>query len=360
MLAEIAALYPSAPIYTLVDFMPGHLHVRLGEHDVRTSFLQRLPGARRHFRALLPLFPSAVERLDLAGYDAVVSTSHAVAKGVKVGPGQFHLCYCFTPMRYAWDLREQYLAQVGLARGAAGWVANRMLDRLAAWDRRASDRVDDFVAISRHIQDRIRRCYGRESSVIYPPVTLPAFDARPRARERYITVSSFVPYKRIDAIAAAFARLPGRELVIVGDGPERDRIRAAAGNNVTLAGQVDDDRRDALLREARAFIFAAEEDFGIAPLEAQALGLPVIGYRRGALAETIRPLDDPHPTGVFFDEQTPQAIAEAVLRFEAEASRIDAIECRRNAERFGAERFRREFVAHFDARLASHRAGERA
>ncbi|GIK88465.1 MAG: hypothetical protein BroJett026_39460 [Betaproteobacteria bacterium] len=355
-LEAIAALYPSATIYTLVDVMPAPLRRRLQGHEVRTSFLQRLPGARRRFRSLLPLFPAAVERLDVSGHDLVISTSHAVAKGVRRGPGQLHVCYCFSPIRYAWDLREQYLAQTGLDRGLRGWLAHRVLDRIADWDRRSSARVDDFVAISQHIRERIARCYGREASVIHPPVTLPAFDARPRMRRHYVTVSRLVPYKRIDAIAAAFARLPGRELVIVGEGPERSRIAAAAGANVRLVGQADDAQRDAWLRDARAFLFAAEEDFGIAPLEAQAAGVPVIAYGRGGVTETVRGLEDEAPTGLFFDAQTPEAIADAVLRFEACEARFDALACRRNAERFAAQRFRDEFAAHVAARFAAFRA----
>lgn len=359
-LAEIASLHPTAPIFTLVDFMPARLRARLGRREVRTSYLQRLPFARGHFRRMLPLFPSAIERLDVSGFDAVISTSHAVAKGVRPARGQFHLCYCFSPIRYAWDLREQYLAQVGLDRDIAGYAARRMLDRIAAWDRRTSDRVTDFVAISEHIRERIRRCYDRDATVIHPPVTLPPFDAAPRKRDRYVTVSRLVPYKRIDLLAAAFARLPGRELVVVGDGPERGRIAAAAGPNVTLAGQADDATRDALLRDARAFLFAAEEDFGIAPLEAQGAGVPVIAYARGGVTETVRGLDDPSPTGVFFAAQTPEAIADAVLRFEANEQRIDPLACRRNAERFSVERFRRAFAGHFAERYARFRAERRA
>jgi glycosyltransferase involved in cell wall biosynthesis len=359
-LAEIGALHPGAPIFTLVDFMPMPLRARLAGHPVHPSYLQHLPGARRHFRRMLPLFPSAVERLDLSGFDVIVSTSHAVAKGAVTRADQYHLCYCFSPIRYAWDLREQYLAQVGLDRGLRGWGARRMLDRIAEWDRRTSARVTEFVAISEHIRERIARCYGRTADVIYPPVTLPPFDGRPGKRERYVTVSRLVPYKRIDAIAAAFARLPGRELVIVGEGPERRRIEAAAGPNVTLVGLVDDAARDAILRDARAFVFAAEEDFGIAPLEAQALGVPVIAYGCGGALETLRGLDDAQPTGVFFDAQTPASIADAVLRFEANEARFDAAACRRNAERFGAARFREAFAARLRTGFDRFRARARA
>lgn len=356
VLEQVSALFPAAPIHALVDFLPQAQRQRLSGHPIHVSFLQHLPLARRGFRRLLPLFPAAIERFDVAGFDLVVSTSHAVAKGVRTHDRQLHVCYCMSPMRYAWDLREEYLAQVGLDRGVRGWAARRVLDRLAAWDRRTSTRVDRFVAISHYIRERIGRCYGRDAAVIYPPVSLPPLDTMPRPRKRYATVSRLVPYKRIDVLAQAFARLPDRELVIAGEGPERARIQAVAGPNVTLLGHLDDARRDALLREARAFLFAADEDFGIAPVEAQAAGTPVIAYGRGGAAETIRGLDDREPTGVFFDAQTPAAVADAVLRFEANEARIDPAACRRNAERFGDARFRREFGDFIASACAAQRA----
>jgi glycosyltransferase involved in cell wall biosynthesis len=354
-LEQILLLYPQAELFALVDFLPPVLRERIGGRRARTSFLQHVPLAHRHFRKFLPLFPRAVESLDVAGCDLVISTSHAVAKGVRTHRRQLHVCYCMSPMRYAWDLRDQYLAQAGLDRGPAGWLAGRVLDRIAAWDRRTCDRVDDFVAISQYIRDRIARCYGRDAAVVYPPVTLPPFDGRPGKRERYVTVSRLVPYKRIDLIARAFSGTPGRELVIVGDGPERARIAAAAGPNVRLLGQVGDAERDAILRDARAFLFAADEDFGIAPVEAQAAGVPVIAYGRGGARETIRSLGEREPTGVFFDEQSAEAIAAAVRRFEANEAAFDPLACRRNAERFGTERFRREFGALVAARYAAFR-----
>jgi glycosyltransferase involved in cell wall biosynthesis len=344
VLEELATLFPEAPVFTLVDFLPDALRARLGARDIRPSFLQRMPFARKSFRRYLPLFPRAIESLDVSGFDLIVSSSHAVAKGVRTHARQLHVCYCYSPMRYAWDLRGQYLAQVGLHGGLRGYVADRVLDRLAAWDVRASSRVNAFVAISKHIATRIKRCYGRESTVIYPPVGLPAAPCETtREPGLYVTVSRLVPYKRIDTIAAAFRALPDRQLVIVGEGPERARVAAVAGSNVKLAGQLVDAERDALLSRAQAFLFAADEDFGIAPIEAQAYGTPVIAYRKGGLTETIAGLDSERPTGVFFDEQTPEAIAEAVHTFERHRSRISADACRENAQRFSAPRFREEF-----------------
>jgi len=345
VLEELLDLFPEAHLYTLVDFFPAKERARLGNRPIRTSMVQRIPFARRFFRQYLPLFPRAIERMDLRSFDLVISNSHAVAKGVRTGPGQLHICYCYTPMRYAWDLQDQYLRQTGLNNGVIGWLAGRVLARLRRWDRDASARVDHFIAISRHIASRIERCYGRRSVVIYPPVADPApLKTRVSPGAYYLTVSRFVPYKRIDLIVQAFAHLPERQLVVIGEGPERGRIEAVAGPNVRFLGRVDDTKRDEWLAAARAFVFAANEDFGIAPLEAQALGIPVIALNRGGSIETIRGLDSQHPSGVLFDEQSAAAITNAVRQFEQVADRISAEACRENAARFSVPRFRAEFL----------------
>ena len=350
-LAEILALFPDADLYTLVDFMTSEYRARLRPRRTHTSFIQRLPFARTAFRRYLPLFPRAIEQFDLSAYDLVISSSHAVAKGARTTPAQLHICYCYTPMRYAWDLHDQYLRQVGLDKGIRGGLVRGSLARLRRWDRAASERVGHFVAISDAIAQRIRRCYGRDSTVIYPPVALPAQCDEAIRDTAYVTVSRLVPYKRVDLIVAAFRLLPDRRLVVIGDGPERDRIAAAAGPNVELLGLAPDATRDRWMATARAFVFAAEEDFGIAPLEAQARGTPVIAYGRGGSLETIRGIETAEPSGVLFAEQTPEAIAAAILAFESEAHRITPAACRANAARFSAERFRGEFAAFVAARL---------
>ena len=349
-LVELAALFPQATLFALVDFLAPEDRARLGGRPVHTSFIQTLPWARTAFRRYLPLFPRAIERFDVSGFDLVISSSHAVAKGVRTGPGQLHICYCHTPMRYAWDLQEQYLGVVGLDRGLRGWFVRRLLARLRRWDRAASARVDCFVANSRHIARRIEQCYGRNSIVIHPPVAIGKPEPNVERGSTYLTVSRLVPYKRVDLIVAAFRLLPDRNLVVVGDGPERARVEAVAGPNVRLLGHVADAERDRWLATARAFLFAAEEDFGIAPVEAQARGTPVIALGRGGAVDTIRGLDDADPTGVFFSEQTPEAIAAAVRLFELNEHRITAAACRENAQSFSAERFRTEFWAFVDAR----------
>jgi glycosyltransferase involved in cell wall biosynthesis len=345
VLAEVLQLLPEADLYALVDFLPAALRPRLGGRHVQTSFLQSLPLARRHFRKLLPLFPAAIAALDLAAYDVIVSVSHAAAKNVRVRPGQVHLCYCLTPMRYAWDIRATYLDAVPLARGPARWAAERLLDRLQDWDRAGAAGVTRFVAISRYIAQRIEAAYGRPADVVYPPVDTDYFvpPASPAPRTHYLAASRFVAYKRMDAIAAAFGALPGRKLVIVGAGPDEPRIRAAARGDVEFVGEVPRQRLRALMQQARAFVFAADEDFGIVPLEAQACGTPVIALARGGTAETIAPVDGA-AVGVHFTEQTPGAIAAAVRRFEAMEDTVAAQACRSNALRFSTARFRAEFM----------------
>jgi glycosyltransferase involved in cell wall biosynthesis len=359
VLAEILRIYPGADLFALVDFLPAAARARLSGKRATTSFLQRLPGVRRYFRVLLPLFPRAIEALDVGGYDLVLSSSHAVAKGVRTTAGQLHICYCHTPMRYAWDLRDQYLGPLGLRSGLRRAAADRVLNRLRDWDRRVSPRVTHFIANSEFIAQRIARCYDREATVIHPPVDVRFFTpgeggAEPAERDYYLAASRWVPYKRMDLVAAAFRDLPARRLVIAGDGPEAVRVRRAAGPNVEFVGEVPRERLRDLLRGARAFVFAAEEDFGILPVEAQACGTPVIAYGRGGALETVRDVENGTATGMFFGEQTAEAIAAAVRAFDQKLPTLRAAECRANAERFAAERFRTEFAAFVD-RVATAR-----
>ncbi len=356
VLAAVLALYPEAELFALVDFLPDTYRPRLGGRPVHTSFIQRLPFARRHFRKYFALMPHAIEQFDLSPYELVISSSHSVAKGARTGPGQLHICLCYSPARYAWDLEQQYLAQTGLDHGPIGWLARRQLARFRRWDLRASARVDRFVAISEYIAERIRNCYGRDADVIYPPVDVPAIQSDGAPRESfYLTVSRLVPYKRVDLLVQAFSAMPGRRLVVAGDGPDMKKLARLAAPNVQLLGGVDDARRDELLRTAKAFVFAADEDFGIAPLEAQARGTPVIAFGRGGSAETIRGLDAEAPTGVLFAEQTVGSISAAVALFESSAQRISAAACRANAERFSRQTFNRRFSAYVTDALAQHR-----
>jgi glycosyltransferase involved in cell wall biosynthesis len=364
VLAEIVGLYPDADLFALVDFLPEALRAHiLGKH-ARTSFLQHVPGAQRHFRMMLPLFPRAIESLNVSRYELVISSSHAVAKGVRTTEAQLHICYCHTPMRYAWDLRDQYLADGALASGVRGTFARLMLDRVRDWDRATSNRVDHFVANSAYIRDRIARCYERDATVIHPPVDVAFFTPSPtplapHARDYYLTASRFVPYKRIDLIVAAFAKLPAKRLIVVGEGPEAPRIRALAGTNVELMDELPREQLRELLRGARAFIFAAEEDFGILPVEAQACGTPVIAYGRGGALETVRNIGSPRPTGLFFATQTADDIAATVIEFDALQQNVAAVDCRDNAQQFSVPRFGREMREFVERAWAGFTARER-
>jgi glycosyltransferase involved in cell wall biosynthesis len=347
VLEQMLEVYPDANVFSLIEFVPPAERAFLGGRRVHTSFLQRIPGIRRGYRRFLPLMPIAVERLDVSGYDLVLSSSHAVAKGVLTRPDQLHICYCYTPMRYAWDLQHQYLRETGLDRGIKGALARRMLSRVRAWDLRTSNGVDSFIAISEFIAQRVWNAYQREATIIYPPVDTEAFSPGAHREDFYVTASRMVPYKRMDLIVEAFAAMPERRLVVIGDGPEAPKIHSKGAANVEFLGQQPFEVLRDRLRRARAFIFAAEEDFGIAPLEAQACGTPVIAYGKGGILDTIRPIGEPDPTGIFFQEQNAGALVEAVERFEREGSQIDPQACRQNALRFTPERFRtelREFV----------------
>jgi glycosyltransferase involved in cell wall biosynthesis len=332
---QLLAEWPGADLHVLVDFMPEAERGWLNGRSVRTSFLQRLPFARKHFRKYLGLMPLAVEQFDMTGYDLVLSSSHAVAKGVITGPGQLHVSYVHSPMRYAWDLQHQYLRESGMERGLQGLYARRLLHRLRAWDRSSAASPDVVVANSTYIAERIKKVWRRESIVVHPPVDVERFALRDAKEDFYLTASRMVPYKRIEIIAAAFARMPSRRLVIVGDGTNEARVREAAAGapNIAFRGRVATPELVALTQSARACVFAAEEDFGIATVEALACGTPVIAYGRGGARDIVT--DD---TGLFFDAQAPEAIIAAVERFETLS--IAPAACRAQAERFSRAAFR--------------------
>lgn len=343
-LHEFLDLYPQADLFCVVDFLPEAERGFLKGHRITTSFVQGLPGARKHYRTYLPLMPLAVEQFDVTGYDLVISSTASVAKGVVTGPDQLHVAYIYSPIRYAWDLQHQYLTEARLTRGLKSWIARLILHYMRLWDSRTANGVDHFVAISGFIARRIRKAYGRSSTVIYPPVDLERFTLRETKEDFYVTMSRMVPYKRIPMIVEAFRLLPDKRLVVIGDGPEMSAVRAAAGPNVTILGKQPDAVVTDYLQRARAFLFAAEEDFGIAPLEAQACGTPVIAYGKGGALETIRGRPGPERTGVFFYEQTSEAIAAAVAELEAQKDTITPATCRANVQRFAVDRFQREFA----------------
>ncbi|MGI9500939.1 MAG: glycosyltransferase, partial [Geminicoccaceae bacterium] len=307
--------------------------------------IQRLPfGSSPRFRHYLPLFPLAIEQFDLSAYDLVLSSSHAVAKGVLTGPNQLHIAYVHTPMRYAWELQHDYLRQSGLDRGAKGILARYLMHRLRLWDLRTVNGVDRFVANSAYVARRIEKTYRRDSAVIHPPVDVDRFGLQADKQDHYLAVSRFVPYKHTETIVDAFAGMPEKKLVVIGDGPGLKAAKARATANVTLLPPQPFEALERYMRRAKAFIFAPEEDFGITPVEAQAAGTPVIAFGAGGVLETVRDLDRPKPTGLFFEAQTPDAIRRAVERFERSAGAITAEQCRENALRFATEHFQRQYV----------------
>ena len=343
VLEQMLRCYPETDLFSVVDFLPTDKRGFIQNKPVSTSFIQRLPFARSKYRQYLPLMPLAVEQFDLSGYDIIISSSHAVAKGVLTGPDQLHLCMCYSPIRYAWDLQHQYLRESGLDRGLKGWLARWMLHRIRLWDVRTANGVDHFIAISHFIARRIQKVYRRESTVIYPPVDIHAFELQEKKENFYLTASRMVPYKRIDLIIEAFSAMPDKRLVVIGDGPEFAKIKSKAGPNVEFLGYQSFEVLRDYMQRAQAFVFAAEEDFGIAPLEAQACGTPVIAFGKGGATETIRGLERNEPTGVFFPEQSSVAIQQALRLFEQNRNRITPDACRANAMRFAPERFRQEF-----------------
>jgi len=350
VLAEMIALYPDADIFALVDYLPDTERGFLRGKKATTSFIAKLPFARKHYRSYLLFMPLAIEQFDLSQYDLVISSSHAVAKGVITGPNQVHISYIHSPIRYAWDLQHTYLKEANLVRGLKGLIARLILHYIRIWDQRTIHGVDYYISNSKFIARRIKKAYGKDAEIIYPPVELPEWAPIDR-EDFYVTASRIVPYKRIPLIVEAFKNMPNRRLIVIGDGPDAKLAHANGAANIEFAGHLP---REALidhLRRAKAFVFAAEEDFGIAPVEAQACGTPVIAYGRGGALETVVESPGPDATGLFFQQQSVASIIDAVERFEARADGWSAVSCRQNAERFSVDIFRNAFRAAVDRAL---------
>lgn len=352
VLKHIIALYPEADLFSILDFLPDGNRGFILDKKVNTSFIQKLPFAKSKYRSYLALMPFAVRNLDLSGYDLIISSSHSTAKGIRKRPDQLHISYCHTPMRYIWDLESQYLKETGLDKGIKSTLLKAFFNRLRKWDVSTAKSVDFFISNSNYIKDRINRVYNRDATVIHPPVEIDDFQLKTGREEFYITVSRMVPYKKVDLIVQAFSSM-GLPLIVVGDGPDFNKVRKKAGKNIELMGYLRDDVLKIYLQKARAFIFAAEEDFGIAPVEAQACGTPVIAFGRGGIRDTVIPLREigeknqsrniAPPTGIFFNEQTPSSLIKAVKMFETVEDKFNSREIRRNAEKFNVDRFRKNF-----------------
>jgi len=347
----ILACYPQARLHATIDFLSPQDRARLGDREIETTFLQRAPWARTRFWNYLPVTALAAETHDLSAAQLIISSSHAFAKGVLTRADQLHVSYVYSPMRYAWDLHHEYLRDYRLDRGPKGLLARLVFHRLRMWDRQTANNVDLFMAISRHVQQRIWRTYRRPSLVVYPPVRTLQFTPGDGAKEdHYVTVSRLVSYKRIGLMLDAFRAMPSRKLLVIGDGPEMATLRANCPPNVVLLGRQPDEAVQQHLRAARAFLFAAHEDFGISPVEAQACGTPVIAYGAGGSLETVRDLRScERPTGLLFARQDAAALVEAIEAFESAGSVFDPAACREWAETFGEDRFQAQFRNCVDA-----------
>lgn len=332
----IHQLYPS-PIFTLVKNNQKLKGSYFEDLEIISSFLQKFPKAEKKYQSYLPFFPLAIEHFDLSKFDCVISSSHCVAKGVITSPDHLHICYCHTPMRYAWDLMHDYLRDAKLDKGIKGFFAKVILHYLRGWDTHSSNRVDHFVANSNYVAKRIAKFYGREATVIYPPVDVDLFELVPKKENYYLAASRLVPYKRIDLIVEAFTKMEDKKLVVIGDGPEMKKLKQISGKNVELLGYQSDAVLKMHMQKAKGFVFAAIEDFGILPVEVMATGTPVIAFGKGGALETVVE----NKTGIFYEEQTSFAIMNAIKRFEE--LEFDPRECRKRAEFFSLERFKREF-----------------
>ena len=365
VLLALHDVFPQAPVYVALHAL-DRLPEQFRQLDVRGSWLQRLPGATRRHRWMVPLMPFAFAQVDLRGFDLILSSSHACAKGVPIPRGAIHICYCHTPMRYAWDLASEYVAATPavmrpMVRAALTWLRH--------WDQVTAQRVDYFIANSHFVAGRIRRHYGREATVIYPPVdteffapaegkarlagrsSSPTSRKGPNEQDFYLCVSRLVGYKRVQVAVEAFNEL-GRPLVVVGDGPERRRLEVVARGNVRVVGEVSDTVLRGYYRQCRALVFPGEEDFGMVPVEAQACGCPVIAYGGGGVLESV--VDG--VTGIFFKEQTPEALAAAVRR--ADDVRWNSTTIRGHAQRFSRERFAKEITNFIGAAVEKTPSGD--
>lgn len=342
VIKEFIDLYPGSELYSVVDFLSDTSREQLHNKKAKTTFIQKLPFSKTKYQKYLPFMPLAIEQLDLSSHEVILSSSHAVAKGVLTGPDQLHISYVHSPIRYAWDLQHQYLQEAKLNNGVKGLLAKLILHKIRVWDYRTANGVDHFVANSKFISRRIKKVYGRHSDVIYPPVDVERFLLNENKDDYYFTASRLVPYKRIDLIVEAFSHMPEKKLVVIGDGSEMTKIKSKATKNIEILGYQENSVMQNYMRNAKAFVFAAEEDFGITPVEAQACGTPVIAYGKGGALETIRPIGVDMATGIFFHKQDVASIIEAVSSFNSVSEKLEPNNCRKNAVKFSRERFQNE------------------
>ena len=354
-------IYPNADIFVLVSDEESVKKLGINPNRIKTSFIQKLPKSKTKWKNYLPFFPFAVEQFDLSEYDLIISSSHAVAKGVITNANQIHICYIYSPIRYAWDLYHQYLSEANLNKGIKGFIAKLILHYIRLWDFSTANRVDEFIPISKYIEKRVWRTYRRKSyKVIYPPVAIDDFTLKLDKEDFYLTASRLVPYKKIDLIVEAFSNLPNTKLVVIGDGPEIKKIKEKGGANVEILGYQKFEVLKDYMQRAKAFVFAAEEDFGIIPIEAQACGTPVIAYGKGGSLETVQgkfvgqkiEITD---TGVFFAKQTVHSLIEAVSFFEENVTKFDSKRIRDFAITFDKKIFKENIETTFAEIIDKHK-----
>ncbi|HBM2917653.1 glycosyltransferase family 4 protein [Klebsiella sp. CN_Kp114] len=348
VIKEFIEVYPDCDLYSIVDFLSDKDRSLFKGKRATTSFIQKLPSSKSKYHKYLPLMPLAIEQLDVSKHNIVLSSCHAVSKGVITGPDQLHICYVHSPIRYAWDLQHQYLKEAGLDKGIKGLLAKWLLHKIRIWDSRTVNGVDHFIANSHFIARRIQKVYGRTSTVIYPPVDVNRFTLCEQKEDYYFTASRLVPYKRMDLIVEAFSLMPDKQLVVIGDGSEMAKIKSKATPNIKILGYQSNIVMQEHMQKAKAFVFAAEEDFGITPVEAQACGTPVIAFGKGGALETVRPYGVDKPTGIFFDKQEVSSLIEAVSLFESNTQAFVPFYCRENALRFSVDRFQNEISEFID------------
>lgn len=344
VLEQMLEVFPDADLYSLVDFLPEGQRDFIRNKKVNTTFVQKLPFAHKKFRSYLPIMHFAMEQLDMRQYDLIISNNHAIAKNVITGPDQLHISYIHSPIRYAWDLQHQYLRESGLNSGIKGLLTKYMLHKIRHKDLHSVNGVDEYLCNSRYIARRVWKLYKRKADVIYPPVDVDSFKICSEKDDYYFTASRMVPYKKMDLIVEAFSGMPDKKLIVIGDGPEFNKVKSKAKSNVELLGYQSTETIIKYMQKARAFVFAAEEDFGITPVEAQACGTPVLAFGKGGVTETV----ENNVTGLFYDEQNTAALIKTVEEFEKIEDKFDPVLIRKNAERFHPEYFRQSFRGFVD------------
>lgn len=346
-------IWPELDHFALLDFLNSSQRESiLKGKTVNTSFIQKLPFVKKHYRKYLPLFPYAIEQFDLTDYELVLSCSSCVSKGVLTNHNQLHISYVLSPVRYAWDLYAQYLTESSLNKGVKGFFAKLILHYIRIWDLATSNRPDYYITLSHYVAKRIKKLYGKDSIVIYPPVDVSAFTIFDTTSDYFVTSSRMVPYKKMDLIVEAFSKT-SHKLIVIGDGPDMKKVKSKASSNITIAGYLERDEMIALTQKAKAFVFAANEDFGIAPVEAQACGVPVIAFGKGGALETINgkfPKEQisKTDTGVFFHQQSVPSLLEGLTFFMHNEDKFDKQIIRENAKRFSTERFEKEIKETID------------